>query len=109
MRFNPVVPRRAPDLALPGLCSFQLMIAHDKGKLAVKRGRKAVSLDPLNSWSEIVWLPKAIEGTRKRFDSRFSVTGLCSVPSHLTPRSHFRFWNHLPLTRVIPHFVHLPS
>jgi hypothetical protein len=33
----------------------------DKGKLAVKRGRKAVSLIGGVSSTEIVWLPKAIE------------------------------------------------
>ncbi len=46
---------------------FKMTIAHDKGKLAVKQGRKAVSLLALVTrpstvrW-EIVWLPKAIGG-----------------------------------------------
>lgn len=43
------------------------MVAHDKGKPAVRWGRKAVSLYKLESYSsgldsrEIVWLPKAIQ------------------------------------------------
>jgi hypothetical protein len=54
---------------------FQVEIAHDNGKLAARRGRKAVNLSErfgfrrefltrARGTGEIVWLPKAIEESR---------------------------------------------